>query len=63
MYLNRPARIMVRRLIGNSKPAIWESGGPAHHRIGALIALFYRHLLNSVFAADFRVFIVRVGLH
>jgi hypothetical protein len=38
------------RLIGNAKPAIWESGGPAHHRIGAPIALFYRHLLNSILA-------------
>jgi hypothetical protein len=24
-----------RRLVGNGKPAIWESGGPAHHRINA----------------------------
>jgi hypothetical protein len=30
-----------RRLIGNETPAIWESGGPAHHRINAENADFY----------------------
>src|ERR1700679_1544883 len=38
------------RLIGNKKPAIWESGGPAHHRINAENAYFYRNNANSKIA-------------
>jgi hypothetical protein len=30
----------ANRLIGNANPAIWESGGPAHHRISAEKAIF-----------------------
>jgi hypothetical protein len=36
-----------RRLIGNPKPAIWESGGPAHHRINAENVYFYSTNANS----------------
>jgi antitoxin CcdA len=41
-----------RRLIGNEKPAIWENGGPAHHRIGAAIASFYRYSLKHGWVVD-----------
>jgi hypothetical protein len=41
---------MQRRLIGNAKPAIWESGGPALHRINAENACFHRDNANSIIA-------------
>ena len=44
-----------RRLIGNAKPAIWESGGPAHHRINAETAYFYRNNANSRIAVTPKV--------
>jgi hypothetical protein len=36
------------RLIGNAKPAIWESGEPAHHRMSPHTAYFYRRNVNSI---------------